>query len=173
MKLTSNIQLVLDTIVKEEKGSNPYYDDSQNFAFFSSKYILKIEKLSDEDIENGLIEKTFEDGCDSIYVLYNGINVSEDILSDLFISKDSKIDLIIIRSKRENSFSEDVITELKSMSKNLLDLNAQYDTYISTYHNDVLEKFSLFRDLYSRPLKSVSSLGFRGGKSGGLPHFPR
>ena len=117
MKFTSNAQRILDTIVNEEKNNESYSDDSQFFEFFSSKCILKYEELGDEDIENGLIGKTLDGGCDSIYILYNGINVSEDVLDDLYISKDSRIDLVIIRSKRETSFSEDVIMKWKSVSK--------------------------------------------------------
>ncbi|MBR4746361.1 MAG: AIPR family protein [Desulfovibrio sp.] len=80
------------------------------------------------------------------------------MIDDLYISKDSRIDLVIIQSKRETSFSEDVIMKWKSVSKNLLDLNAQDDMYIDRYNNDVLEKFSLFRDLYIKNITKNPAL---------------
>ncbi len=149
MKITTNPQRILCTLVERSKEEdNSFADEAQFFEYFCSKCIMKNEELSDEDIENGMIGKSLDGGCDSIYILYNGINISEDSLEDFRAFKDSKIELIIIQSKRESSFGETPIMKLKEVSKNLLDLDAQNERFSSRYNQDVLDKFILFRNLF-------------------------
>ena len=88
MKLTTNAQRILNELFQQNFADNgSYADESQYFEVFSSKQILKSNDLSDEEIENGVLGSGNDGGCDSIYTLFNGAYVTEDIVSSITSSK--------------------------------------------------------------------------------------
>ena len=96
MKLTTNAQRILNELFQQDFADNgSYADESQYFEVFSSKQILKSNDLSDEEIENGVLGSGNDGGCDSIYTLFNGTYVTEDIVSSITSSKEAAIELVI------------------------------------------------------------------------------
>lgn len=103
MKLTTNAQRILNELFQQDFADNgSYADESQYFEVFSSKQILKSNDLSDEEIENGVLGSGNDGGCDSIYTLFNGAYVTEDIVSSITSSKEAAIELVITQAKTRN-----------------------------------------------------------------------
>ena len=159
MKLTTNSQRILSELFQQDFADNVVYtDQSQYFEFFATKNILKNIELSDEEIENGVLGSGNDGGCDSIYTLFNGTYVTEDILESISASKESTIELIIVQAKRETSFGEDAIMKWKTTATNLLEIGIDDSQYQVRYNEDVLNAFALFRNLYVKLLRNTPKI---------------
>ena len=156
MRLTTNAQRILNELFQQNFADNgSYADESQYFEVFSSKQILKSNDLSDEEIENGVLGSGNDGGCDSIYTLFNGVYVTEDIVSSITSSKEATIELVITQAKRETSFGEDAIMKWKTTVENLMEIGVDDSPYKARYNEDVRTAFSVFRELYVKLLDSV------------------
>lgn len=162
MKLNSNSQRILYELFRQEhQESAPHIEEAHYFEFFASAQILKGKDLSDEEIEQGVLGSGNDGGCDAVYTFLNNCNMTEDLVSDLVASKSAVVDLVIIQAKRETSFSEDAIMKWKTISQNLLEIGVDDSGYTSRYNEDVLNAFSLFRDLYVKLLRYTPKLNIR------------
>ena len=159
MRLTTNAQRILNELFQQDFADNgSYADESQYFEIFSSKQILKSKDLSDEEIENGALGSGNDGGCDSIYTLFNGVYVTEDIVSSITSSKEATIELVITQAKRETSFGEDAIMKWKTTVENLMEIGVDDSPYKARYNEDVRTAFSVFRELYVKLLRSTPKL---------------
>ena len=162
MKLNSHGQRILYELFRQEYQENaPHSEEAHYFELFASTQILKGKDLSDEEVEQGVLGSGNDGGCDSIYTFFNDCNMTEDLVGDLVASKGASIELIIIQAKRETSFSEDAIMKWKTVSQNLLEIGVDDSGYSSRYNEDVLDAFSLFRDLYVKLLRHTPKLSIR------------
>lgn len=156
MKLTTNSQRILSELFRQDFIDNGVYsDEAKYFEFFASKNILKDLELSDEEIESGVLGNGYDGGCDSIYTLYNGVLVTDDILESITVSKESTVELHVIQAKRETAFGEDAIMKWKTTISNLLEIGIDDSQYKSRYNEDVLSAFAIFRNLYVKLLRST------------------
>lgn len=162
MKLNSNGQRILYELFQQEYQENAsHIEESHFFEFFASTQILKGKDLSDEEVESGVLGSGNDGGCDSVYTFFNECNMTEDLVDDLVASKGASIELVIIQAKRETSFSEDAIMKWKTVSQNLLEIGVDDSGYAERYNEDVLNAFSLFRDLYVKLLRNTPKLTIR------------
>ena len=159
MRLTTNAQRILNELFQQDFADNgSYADESQYFEIFSSKQILKSKDLSDEEIENGVLGSGNDGGCDSIYTLFNGVYVTEDLVSSITSSKEATIELVITQAKRETSFGEDAIMKWKTTVENLMEIGVDDSPYKARYNEDVRTAFSAFRELYVKLLRNTPKL---------------
>jgi hypothetical protein len=159
MELTTNSQRILFELFKQEYQDNTTYaNESSFFELFASEQIMKGYGLSDEEVENGILGAGNDGGCDSIYTLLNSILMTEDLVSDISVSKDATIDFVIIQAKRENSFGEDAIMKWKTSAENLMKIGVDDSIYVSRYNEDVRSSFAVFRDLYVKLLRRTPKL---------------
>ncbi|MCT8866198.1 MULTISPECIES: AIPR family protein [Shewanella] len=146
--MTRNDQILINQIIKQEHSSHfEQLSEDIFFEFYTANQLLKNYDLSYDQIENGLCGASLDGGADSIYLFVNGELIEEDTALDS-IKRNVEIELVIIQSKNETSFSEDPILKLARLSKNLLDLEFQSSKFINRYNNIVLAKFELFRKTY-------------------------
>lgn len=159
MDFTTNSQRILFEIFKQEfEENNIFSNESRFFEFFAAKQVLKINDFSDEEVEAGILGNGNDGGCDGVYVLHNGILVTEDSLHDLSVGKDSSISLIIVQAKRTTSFCEDSILKWKTIASNLLEIGIDDSLYSKRYNEDVLNVFRVFRELYVKLLRVTPNL---------------
>lgn len=160
--MSKNAQILLENLIEQEfQGNESYGDISDYFEFFSASQILKNQGLSDDEIENGIVGKGLDGGCDSIYLFLNNLLITPDIVEHISAPKDSILELIIIQSKKTTSFGEDAIMKWKTVSSNLLDLSNTITDFSTRYNADVLEAFTTFRDTYTKLITSRIKLKFR------------
>ena len=160
--MSKNAQILLDNLIEQEFQSNDNYSSiSDYFEFFSASQILKNQGLSDDEIDNGIVGKGLDGGCDSIYLFLNNLLITPDVVEHISAPKDSILEMIIIQSKKPNSFGEDAVMKWKTISGNLLDLSKTTTDFKARYNADVLEAFTTFRDTYTRLITSRVKLKFR------------
>ena len=159
MKLVSNSQRILyELFVQEYQDNITYTDESEFFERFVAEQIMKPYDLSDEEIDNGVIGRGNDGGCDAVYTLLNGILVTEDIVNDISSSKDATIDFVVVQAKRETAFGEDAIMKWKTVSENLLEIGVDDTHFDARYNEDLRSAFSLFRNLYVKLLRKTPKL---------------
>ena len=160
--MSKNAQILLDNLIEQEFQSNDNYSSiSDYFEFFSASQILKNQGLSDDEIDNGIVGKGLDGGCDSIYLFLNNLLITPDVVEHISAPKDSILEMIIIQSKKTNLFGEDAVMKWKTISGNLLDLSKTTTDFKARYNADVLEAFTTFRDTYTRLITSRVKLKFR------------
>ena len=152
--LTNNQMLMKECIKQEFDESTAYSDESTFFEYFSSAQILKNYNLNDDEIDDGLTGGGNDGGCDSIYVFLNGDLITADQIENLYASKGSILNLIIIQAKNTLSFGEDAIMKFKTTSENLLNLSNSLESFTQRYNESVIDKFKLFRDVLTKLIRS-------------------
>lgn len=160
-QLTNSQILIKECVAQSFRDSDEYDDEASFFEYFSSSQILKDYDLSDDEIENGIVGSSGDGGCDSIYIFLNKNLVLPDQIDSIIPSKESKVEMVIIQSKRETSFKESAIQKWKDVSNNLLSLSNSLSDFTTRYNDDVRESFGFFRDLYTRLLTSRVKLEFK------------
>lgn len=158
MTLTTNSQRILYERFKQDFTNSEVEDEACFFELFAASQIVKAYDLSDEEIEKGILGSGNDGGCDAIYILHNGLLMTDDLLENIQARKESKIEIIIIQAKRETSFSEDVLMKWKVTTKNLCEIGVDDSIYRSRYNLDVLSTFAIFRDLYIKLIRSTPKL---------------
>lgn len=160
-KNLSNVQTILKEIIKLEFDENDMYSDhSAFFEYFSASQVLKNYGLSDEEIDNGIIGGGNDGGCDSMFIFLNDEIITSDQIENLSASKGSTLNLTIIQSKNELGFGEDALMKWKTVSENLLDSGNSLQDYTGRYSEDVLNKFQLFRDAFTKLIRSQIKVSF-------------
>lgn len=67
--MSKNAQILLENLIEQEFRNNDNYSNiSEYFEFFSASQILKNQGLSDDEVDNGIVGKGLDGGCDSIYL---------------------------------------------------------------------------------------------------------
>ncbi len=160
-QLTNSQILIKECVAQSFRDSDEYDDEASFFEYFSSSQILKDYDLSDDEIENGIVGSSGDGGCDSIYIFLNKNLVLPDQIDSIIPSKESKVEMVIIQSKRETSFKESAIQNWKDVSNNLLSLSNSLSDFTARYNDDVIESFGFFRDLYTKLLTSRVKLEFK------------
>ena len=160
-QLTNSQILIKECVAQSFRDSDEYDDEASFFEYFSSSQILKDYDLSDDEIENGIVGSSGDGGCDSIYIFLNKNLVLPDQIGSIIASKESKVEMVIIQSKRETSFTESAIQKWKDVSNNLLSLSNSLSDFTTRYNDDVRESFGFFRDLYTKLLTSRVKLEFK------------
>ncbi len=160
--MSKNAQILLENLIEQEFRNNDNYSNiSDYFEFFSASQILKNQGLSDDEVDNGIVGKGLDGGCDSIYLFLNNLLITPDVVEHISAPKDSILEMIIIQSKKTTSFGEDAVMKWKTISGNLLDLSKTTTDFTARYNADILEAFTTFRDTYTRLITSRVKLKFR------------
>ena len=160
--MSKNAQILLESLIEQEFQNNDNYSSiSDYFEFFSASQILKNQGLSDDEVDNGIVGKGLDGGCDSIYLFLNNLLITPDVVEHISAPKDSILEMIIIQSKKTTSFGEDAVMKWKTISGNLLDLSKTTTDFTARYNADILEAFTTFRDTYTRLITSRVKLKFR------------
>ena len=160
--MSKNAQILLENLIEQEFRNNDNYSNiSEYFEFFSASQILKNQGLSDDEVDNGIVGKGLDGGCDSIYLFLNNLLITPDVVEHISAPKDSILEMIIIQSKKTTSFGEDAVMKWKTISGNLLDLSKTTTDFTARYNADVLEAFTTFRDTYTRLITSRVKLKFK------------
>lgn len=160
--MSNNTQILLENLIEQEfKKNDSYGSISDYFEYFSASQILKNQGLSDDEIENGIVGRGGDGGCDSIYLFLNNLLITPDVVTELSAPKDSVLEMIIVQSKKTRSFSEDCIMKWKTIVSNLLDLSKTIEDFSSRYNSDILDAFTTFRDTYTLLITNRIKLKFR------------
>jgi hypothetical protein len=147
--MSKNNQILLGEIIKQEMDA--FEEDlslSDFFEFYSALQVLKEYELSYDEISSGICGESHDGGADSIYLFVNGDLVKEDEDISTKYKKNVDIELVLIQSKYENSFSEDPLLKISRLCRSLFDLDFDRQDYEGRYNDHVLSAFELFKKTY-------------------------
>lgn len=147
--MSKNNQILLGEIIKQEMDA--FEEDlsiSDFFEFYSALQVLKEYELSYDEIRSGICGESHDGGADSIYLFVNGDLIKEDEEISTKYKKNVDIELILIQSKYENSFSEEPLLKISRLCRSLFDLGFDRQDYEGRYNDYVLSAFELFRKTY-------------------------
>ncbi|MBW4629892.1 MAG: AIPR family protein [Brasilonema octagenarum HA4186-MV1] len=146
--MAGNDSIVLDNIIKQKinKSDNVLPDD-EFFEIFTFEQVLKKYDLSYDELNYGKIGGGDDGGIDGFFIFINNDFVSEDTELDNF-KKKPYIQLFLIQSKRSDSFSEKAIEKWLSTTMDIFDLEKKIEQIQKYYNSDLINKVTVFRDLY-------------------------
>lgn len=160
-QLSNNQILIRECVAQEYEESASYENEAAYFEYFSASQVLKDYDLSDDEIESGIVGGGNDGGCDGMYIFLNKNIVLPDQIETITASKESKVEVIIVQAKRENSFGENAIMKWKTTVDNLLQLSNSLEDFRERYNEDILELFRTFRDLHTKLIRNRIKVKFR------------
>lgn len=146
--MSTNDALLLDQLVIQQHASvgNGLSSD-EFFEFFAAEQILKDDDLSYEEIADGIVDGGGDGGVDSCFFFINNklYNDDFDIESQ---RKGAQLRLVMIQSKNTTGFGEGGIEKFVSSARDFFDLTKNIGELYSVYNKDILDKISIFREVY-------------------------
>lgn len=125
----------------------PDVTDAVYFEHFVAWEILKNIDPSDADIVAGMMDSGDDGGVDALYLLVDG-QVMDAPLDPSKIRQGPEMELIVIQSKFENSFSGNAVNKLHSIIPLLLNLDAKPVDHADVLHAGIREFRELFQKAY-------------------------
>jgi hypothetical protein len=114
--------ILLSTLIAElKKTIAPEMNDDDYFELFCNEQILKDYDLSYDEIEQGTIGNGGDGGLDGFFIFANDVLINvEDTIPNF--KGGLTIELFLIQSKNQESFSEAVIQKLISSAEDIFSL---------------------------------------------------
>lgn len=151
--MVNNELALLDQVLRQRQADRltPMRDDNA-FELFVCEQALHGRDLSADEIADGVIGGGNDGGIDGVYVLLNGISLSED--SDVFhdefspskVPTGTRLELWLIQGKRETSFTETAIEKVADSTRRLLSLSEEEDDLRKLYSSEIVSRTGFFRD---------------------------
>lgn len=158
-KFNSNSQILMNDLIEQDFNENGQFDSKNSFfEFFAAEQVLKTYGFDSDEINRGLVGQGNDGGCDSLYILNNGLLLND--VEDIKLPKCSELEFIIIQSKFETKISEDVIMKWKTVCENLLPFDCDNKTFSKRYCPQVLDTFSQFRTIVRNNVRNQIKIKF-------------
>lgn len=122
-------------------------DEGEFFEFFSANEILRNYSSSPTDIQNGIVGGGSDGGIDAFYLLVNGsfVNDKEAAENLKSLKQNVLVDLILIQSSREQTFSMARVLRIGETSENVLSLGKSPADFSEQYNESLLDAIDRFR----------------------------
>lgn len=147
--MSKNNQILLEQIVMQEMHDlESLKSTNEFFEFYTASQILKHHELSYDEIESGICGNTLDGGIDSAYLFINGdLIVDCENIKEKY-KKNVQIEVVLIQSKYEKSFSETPLLKISKLCENLFDLEFKREDFEGRYNDHVISFFELFKQVY-------------------------
>ncbi len=145
--MNDNSRKLLDTVLHQRRQERaPDLSKQDYFEMFCAEQILKRFELSDDELQEGIVDGEHDGGIDSAYVFIDDRLVYEDF--DISACRRNvQVELNLIQSKTSGGFSEEPVNCLISATRHLLSLNADY-SQLTQYNESVKATLDGFRQAY-------------------------
>jgi hypothetical protein len=151
---------LLDAAV-EERAKELSTDASEAFENLATTLLMMPYDLSVDEIDAGLTDGNGDGQIDAMFVIVNGTALSDEETDELPEKGPLEIDIVLIQSKKSDSFAENPLKSIRGTVNDLLDLNEQYPTYLSQYSQLLQDKFRLARKALLASAGRVSKIRVR------------
>ena len=158
MNNKTNDQIILDQIIQERiEESELALTKQEYFEIYTASEILKDHELSYDDILYGIVGSGGDGGVDSMFTFLNGEQIKEDTVINQN-QKKNHIEVYIIQSKTSASFGESAIVKFRETAEDLFNLSNDPADFTTRYHQDLIDRVTHFRNVYSKLAKSFPSI---------------
>ena len=145
IKKTSD-QILLESIIDSYKEENDFKDDSRVFSFFSIDQITKNLEISQEEIEESMIDGSNDGGIDAVLFFCND-TYFDDVESLKGMGREINVKIQIVQVKDTTKIEEDVITRFQSSLTDIFDLSKNLD--VKVYSPAFIDKANLIRNVWT------------------------
>ncbi len=145
--MSENDIILLNTILDEQKTDT--ISQSDFFEIFAFEQLLKNFDLSNDEIKSGKTGGGDDGGIDGFFIFLNDNLILEKEINKDEIKKNPAIDLFIIQATESKSFNEEVFNKLSDTISSIFDLTKDMEKLKNFYNVSVIEKSSIFRDIYT------------------------
>lgn len=135
---------LLDAAV-EERAKELSTSESEAFENLAVTLLMIPYDLSVDEIDAGITDGNGDGQVDAMFVIVNGATLSGEETDEVPEKGPLEIDIVIIQSKKSDSFAENPLKSIRGTVNDLLDLNKQYAEYLSQYSELLQDKFALAR----------------------------
>ena len=130
--------------------------------FFAAKQVLKNYDLSDEEIEEGVVDGHNDGGVDAAYIFIDGEYIREDEICLEKYKREAKLEFCIIQAKDTYKFSESVVQKWVETCSNLLVLGCNNKVDIEKLYNSrIIEIFERFKSIHKKLIRKSPEICFR------------
>lgn len=158
MSNKTNDQIILDQIIQERIEESELDLTKQDyFEIYTASEILKDHDLTYDDILYGIVGNGGDGGVDSMFTFLNGEQIKEDTVINQN-QKKNLIEVYIIQSKTSPSFGESAIVKFRETAEDLFNLSNDPKDFTSRYHQELIERVSHFRNVYSKLARSFPTI---------------
>lgn len=122
-------------------------DVSKAWEFVVNTLIMAPYDLSLDEIEAGITDGAADGQIDAMYVIVNGVVLSDESTGTAIPEKGPlEIDIIIIQAKYTDGFEENPLKSVRATVRDLFNISMDYDTVqLKEYNSAIQSKFSLAR----------------------------
>lgn len=144
--MSKNDVIVLNTILNEQKTDK--MSQSDFFEVFIFEQLLKNFDLSNDEIKSGKTGGGDDGGIDGFFIFLNDNLILEKVNKEN-IKKNPVIDLFLIQATESKSFGEETFDKISDTISSIFDLTKDMEKLKNFYNVNVIEKASMFRDIYA------------------------
>jgi hypothetical protein len=146
----TDVKVIDEILYEKHKEVAPDMDEGEFFEFFTAQQVLRNYASSPADIQNGVVgggKGGSDGGIDGFYLLVNGRFVSDlEAAEDLKVLKQNvAIDLILIQSSREQTFTMDRVLRMSEAVENIFSLGRKAENFTEQYNESLLDAIERFR----------------------------
>jgi AIPR protein len=140
----SNATVLIDEIIRNDYGDETWGEGEQ-FLCFALDMVLKSMDLTEDEVDDGIVDGHDDGGVDAIHILVNGI--PRRAIEEVEIRSVKTIDALVSTIKRQERFTVAPLIALKDTLSKLLALDTE-DHYLAERYNDALvSRAKLLHDL--------------------------
>ncbi len=139
--------LLLEAILDdygEQLGMTNVSERDNVFEIFVAEQLLKDKDLDNDELTNGIIGGSFDNGIDGMYVLVNDELIQSIDQVDNF-KKIKNIEVHLHQYKNNERISEDVVHKFNTAASNILSLSQELNP--NSWNSVLIEKVDLLRAL--------------------------
>ena len=118
---------LLDAAI-EERAKELSADASEAFENLAITLLMMPYDLSVDEIDAGMTDGSGDGQVDAMFVVVNGAALSGEETDELPEKGPLEIDIVLIQSKKSDSFAENPVKSIRGTVNDLLDLNQPYST---------------------------------------------
>lgn len=149
--MATNDGILIDSIID---SMNLPGNTGSKFDFFSISEILKNYDLSDEEINDGIIDGGDDGGIDGIYSFVNDKLINDPSIIDGKNAFSYK--LYILSCKHSDKYQMGLITDIESTLSELLNFELDESKIKSSYNDDIKNKFKCIKQIYYKTAPYLS-----------------
>lgn len=151
---------LLDAAI-QERAKELSTDASEAFENLAVTLLMMPYDLSVDEIDAGMTDGSGDGQIDAMFVVVNGTALSGEETDELPEKGPLEIDIVLIQSKKSESFAENPLKSIRGTVNDLLDLKQQYSTYLSQYSQLLQDKFRLARKALLASAGRISKIRVR------------
>lgn len=156
----NNNTIILNSCISQfQKDNELTLQDSELFEVFTATQLTKHIELSADDVDDGIVDGGNDGGIDSFFILLDDQAISsEDDIESVVIRSNSMLQIFIIQSKTEKTFTESTLDKLITSAPVLYDLELSEEALLVRFNSSLVQRILAFRASWQAAIKKSAKM---------------